>query len=854
MSLNFYCDPGLTVETTQATPKRFLVSSFGDTRLSQVWVGDPYVSYCAVQANPGDTEIGLVDTGEFFDATQIATTSGGIATARSGDQTFTYTGKTQSSLTGVSGITSVIKVQDVVYPDIIYYTYADGDLEMFPIGPDFQNFRLQLALGATAILGFPGLPALYTQKSIAIGIGNAVPVFVGLTVPAGVDQEFTNFSIQTTNLYKRDIADTTPIGITEAGLAPNAYMYCYRHNQGLPMPIRVLPANRQVFPSLPGFVFGEYKWRGENNRNALPLVPTVWDQDPNIVGLGKYVAGIGDSSDLAPTQLVQDGNSIRMQVERGQYFTGANRYYLPADPVLEFVPCSAANMNSDGTVTIPLKQIPRKDGAPIFVGTWILDNQQYYEKSIEYLYQATLLNPDGSMRTDLPEFYYILDRHSNTITLNKPIEAAGVIMFLGAISGQPKDYYNVPVYPVDNVLIIYVNRGADVDKLYANIWDFDRENGTLVVPSIAGALPNEALFAIASPAVAVLYDTGPDEVFQVETVDFNPAFSGLASGYFYLQQRVQAPTSLILACDKPMIPIPATQASIIGLVAFGPVYYTNDYALLSVTAYGPLNGEKVPNAVLNVVVDPATFTGTINYQDPVIEQVTVITGGDGTANLVFIPAPEHGLYMPTTQAIGSNGAWVLGGVATTNIANDTLILPEDLDLSQIWNNQEGWLVTTYTIADNDPLFGMIGADPSQGEIPWITTGFPGLPDYQTNGEIDAWRQGNTSVGNLVVPIDALDFNGNSFTSNAFNGTVRQLVYSTAVPANDSITSNIGAYFITFIQRVLIQIQLANSNVVSNIVLIQMAQPNVIVGDPWLILNDSVQGVLNQRRLGYVDQR
>ena len=300
------------------------------------------------------------------------------------------------------------------------------------------------------------------------------------------------------------------------------------------------------------------------------MVPTSWDQDPNVSWIGEiYVAGIGDSTDLEPVQLVQDGNSIRKCKWREVSISlvPIGIIYLPTQFWSSF-PCSAANMNSDGTVTLPLSQIPRSDGAPIFVGTWILDNEEYYEKSIEYLYQATLLNQNGSMRTDLPPFYYTLNRSNNTITLNKPIENAGVIMFLGGTSGQAQDYFNLPVYPVDNMLIVYVNRGANITKLYATIWDYNRENGTIIIPAIQGALPNEALFAIASPAIAVLYDTGPDDVFQVETVDFNPAFSGLASGYFYLQQRIQAPTYITLSCDKPTIPIPATQASVIGLVAF----------------------------------------------------------------------------------------------------------------------------------------------------------------------------------------------------------------------------------------------------------------------------------------------
>lgn len=846
MSLNLYCDQALTLQATQLSPKRFLVPAKGGTKASVVWLGDPYTSKCSIQANSGASVLNLADTGEFYSASDIAEMSSGHATAISGSQTFTYTGKTQGTLTGVSGITSTISVNDIVYPSVVYHCVGGTNLEAFPIGSDYISYRLALAVSPTPTLGFPGLPGIFPEKSIAIGVNNAIAVYVGLTVPAGADQEFTNFGVQVSNLYKRDASDTTAYGTTEGAYAPEAKMYAYRHDQGLPIPIRVLPINRKVSTDLPGFIIGQYKWRGDANRNATALVPTSWDQDPNIIGLGNYVAGIGDLNDLEPVQLVQEDNSVRMQVERGEYFTGSNRYYLPSNPVLEFIPCSESSMDSDGSISFQLQKTPRQDGAPIFIGTYVLDNQQYYEKTIEYKYQATLLNSDGTFRDDLPEYYFTLDRTNNTVTLNQPLSY--VIMFLGAVSGLAQDYFNMPVYPVDDIQLLYVDRGANASKLYAIAWTFDREDGTIIVPNIDGSLADQPLFAIGAPAVAVLYDTGPDETFQVETVDFNPAFSGLASGYFYLQHRIQAATSLVLSCDKPLIPIPATQASIIGLIAYGPVYYTNDYALLSVTAYGPLNGETIPNAVLNVIVDPETFTGTINYQDPLTEQITVITGGDGTANLIFIPKNGFGIYIPTTAAVGSNGDWLLAGLATTNTAGDTLILPvPGVPLSQLWNPQEGWLVTTYTIVNNDPLFGMVGADPSLGQIPWITTGTPGTGTYKTNGEIDAWRTGNVSVGTLILPIDALDINGHSYTNSLFNGTVQQLVYASAIPQ----VSTIGAYFITFIQRVLIRMQLENSNVYSNSILIQMSQPNLIVDNPWLILNDSIQGLINQYRLGYV---
>jgi hypothetical protein len=83
----------------------------------------------------------------------------------------------------------------------------------------------------------------------------------------------------------------------------------------------------------------------------------------------------------------------------------------------------------------------------------------------------------------------------------------------------------------------------------------------------------------------------------------NPAFSGITSGFVYLQHRQLAPVSISLACDKPLIAIPATLESIIDLVAYGPVYFNGDYSLLSATAHGPLNGEVVPNVTMKVVVD-----------------------------------------------------------------------------------------------------------------------------------------------------------------------------------------------------------------------------------------------------------
>lgn len=839
MALKLFADAALTLPINGTSPKRFLFPVKGGLKTSTLWIGDPFQSSCAAQAAPGAATISLNDTSEFFDASSIAGFSGHVATATSGTNTFTYTGKTQSSLTGVSGITSTIFLGDKVAPKIIYSGVGGSNIEAFPTGADLLNFNIKVAVGSNPVLSFPGLPAIFSVNQIRNGVSNALQLFISVQVPEGIDKEFMNFAVQVNNVFKRDNADTTVFSTTEGTYSPEGPIYAFRHDQSLDLPIRILPANRRVFPNTPGFIVGDYRWRSDSNRNATTLVPTRWNIDPQSVGLEKFIAGMGDSTDLSPEQLVEVQNSIRMVLHRGEYFTGANRYYLSATTNLEFLQSSAAAANPDGTVGLELQKSPRLI-SPIFVGTWILDSQGYYEKALEYKYVASLSNPDGSLRTDLPDRYFLLDRKSRMVTLNKSMD--DVLVFLGLVSGQAIDYFDMPVYPVDNVRLVYSSHPGNTGRAFAASWSFNREDGTIQIPSIAGALANEPIFALCSPSIAIAYDSGDTDLTEIDTVDLNPAFSGLAQGFFYLQHRRQRPSSLVLSCDKPRIAIPATQASIIGLVAFGPVFFENDFALLSVTAFSNIAGETIPNAKLDVVVDPTTFTGTINYADPLANTVSVITGGDGTANLIFIPKGGFGTWIPTAAASGS-----LAGVATTSIANDTLVLPDPIPLGQIWNVQESWKVTTYKVLNDDPLFGKVGGDPSFGEIVFHTSGTPGTDTYKTNGVRQAWRTGNVSSGNLILPIDAKDASGHSYTSSSFNGTVKKLVFAQALP----LSGNVGAFFVTLIQRVLIRMRLENSNVFSNSILLQMDTPDLIIEDPWLILNDSINGRLNQFRLGYV---
>jgi len=84
-------------------------------------------------------------------------------------------------------------------------------------------------------------------------------------------------------------------------------------------------------------------------------------------------------------------------------------YYLPGTPQLDI-------LNALGT-QLPLSKTPQPI-LPIFVGTYSLDSQGFYEKAIEYRYETAMAVTRG---IGLPEYYYTLNRSANTITLNAPL-------------------------------------------------------------------------------------------------------------------------------------------------------------------------------------------------------------------------------------------------------------------------------------------------------------------------------------------------------------------------------------------------------------------------------------------------
>jgi hypothetical protein len=153
------------------------------------------------------------------------------------------------------------------------------------------------------------------------------------------------------------------------------------------------------------------------------------------------------------------------------------------------------------------------------------------------------------------------------------------------------------------------------------------------------------------------------------------------------------------------------------------------------------------------------------------------------------------------------------------------------------------MVSIYAVSNTNPYLGMTGADTSRGEVAWATSGTPGTVNYKTNGELDSLQTGSQTP---LLPIKALDSAGRNHTDPNFSGDVVSLVY----PSSLSTIPVIGAYFVTYLQRSVIQVRTVDSTVESNFILLQMAMPSVIAEEAWLVLNNSTDGILNQYRLGW----
>jgi hypothetical protein len=703
---------------------------------------------------------------------------------------------------------------------------AGSVLTVAPQGTDlFQAPRFSIAVKPAASawsLTIPNTPFLAELPSSGL-----YPVSVRAKALPGDRHEAHAWSIRVTVIHNAVAVDSYDI--------PGSLVQA---TQSLNLRYRLLPSARQIQPALPGFVFGSYRWRDENSTNAHVLVPTDWTIDPDAIGREKFIAGIGFDDDLEFRRLVRDDHSIYPVIHHGTYFTGPDRYFCPSkDGVLEVIRVS------EGELTITLQKSPVR-GKIVYVGTYREDAQGYYDTDISYRYLGHGLQTSDGFDPDDAGFQFKLNRKTKTLTLNKAISST--VAYGGTVPLETIVKVDLPVFPMWDVVRVYVENANHP----VSVFNLDRVNGTATLLFPANMFGYSYYFEYV-PALAIFYEAEPEpdptvvdlSVAQIgervlKTADLNPAFSGLISGTVYLIHRRLQAKELVLYADKPRINVPATLLSIVGLVAYGPVYYENDFALLLAQATGNNEQEMVPNVRLRMIVG-ADFEGLINYQDPKTDLVEVVTGGDGLAAFVYSPPKAFGFYL--------DGA--------TSITNDTVTLPEPLPFTQLWNVDDGWVVRFYYVRDDNPLFGSVTANPDYGEIPWTTSGYPGSISYQTNGQ----RFQIKDNGVPMLPVNAYDSAGTpAFTeqgapNSGFNGTAQTLVYPPGSIPKDSF---IGAYYMTFIGRAQIQVQDEDSGLISNTILLQLEPaPEIhdispVNGYLYLDTDEDVrQGFINVNRLG-----
>lgn len=651
---------------------------------------------------------------------------------------------------------------------------------------------------------------------------------VKVTIPAGGRAVYSGWSVEFSVILSGEVIDflSVPAVVVQA-------------NQRVKSRIRLLPSSRKLLTSLPGFQFGTYRWRDETNTNKQVLVPTNWNIDFNEIGIEKFIAGIGDRSDLELKRLYRDDHSIHPIIEHGEYFTGHHRYFCPSkNGVLEIFRTTA------GELTFPLVSKPQRL-LPIFVGTYRKDDDGYYDDDLKYRYIAGNLNSLSGFDDSDPGYQFKYDPTGPSITLNQT--PTSTVAFAGFVPDQLTAALDLPVFPMWSLTGAYV----ETPDTPAAILSFDQFNGVAKFqfsPNQTG----KKLFIEYVPAVAVLYEAEADQSSPVSTdaflpsdsekllgsVDLNPAFSGIASGYIYAIHRRQHARAITLYADKPRINIPATLSSIVGLVGFGPVYYENDYALLLAQVTGSTPQELIAGSRL-VVVPSQDFQGFINYLDPTAQQVIGVSGGDGTCSFIYTPPKAYGFYLdPTVSTAGGN----------------SILLPEPIALSQLWNANDGWTCFTYFVRDDQPFLGKVGSNVGYGEIAWVTNGAVGTIDYKTNGQRVIWQANNKPV----VPVQAIDMHGvMAFnldgTLNAhFNGNAVQLIYGAPLPTG----SYVGAYYFSLSGRIQLQVMDQETGILSNTILLTLAPSPQITDTPdvngylYLSTSNSVeQGRLGANRLG-----
>lgn len=600
-----------------------------------------------------------------------------------------------------------------------------------------------------------------------------------------------------------------------------------RRDQALSNEFRTYPGSYSS-DEIPGFVLGEHRWRDRLERNAAEVLATRWDISPDVVGREKFTAGAGFAGDLQVVSLERPSgspNSICPRLQAGSYFTGPDQYYLPSDPVVEILPVSP------GTNTLLLAHTPGAQ-TPVFAGRFRSDEQGHYDAELRF---RRVLSFDA----DDPNPQFILDRKNKQLVLN-PGPNPGTL-YLGIANGATTQVIDSPLFPLWSIRKIYAESPYREIPFQSDLgsspsYTYDRNTGVFTF-HLDSQFIGQPLFADYDPAVAVIYDKANWKDAAngqlITDVDLNPAFAGIAQGYLYIQHRPQRVRSIELFADKQRIALPDEYANYTGAVAFGPVYNQNDYALLLAVAYGATTSERIVGKRLQAVVEPG-WLGTLNYQDPMSAVVGTTTGGDGSSTLVYLPPSGYGLYLDAALAV--SGA--------------TVTLPQPIPFDELWNSVDGWRVNFYSVKNDHPYLGKVGARISQGEIPFVTTGVPGTANYRTNGQRLRWN----AAGAPVRPINAKDAGGNNalisgVLNPSFTGTATKIVYSAPPPSG----ANIPAYFISYPGRIALRVVDPETGVSSNYIVLQLSDPPPLVESyepaPYLRLADQWTGRLNTNRLG-----
>lgn len=617
---------------------------------------------------------------------------------------------------------------------------------------------------------------------------------------------------------------TSEFHLQENGTAVSAYGSCMaiRETLSLRNTFRMYPSTK-ISEEVPGFVIGQHRWRSEQEVNAHAVLDTRWDISPEVIGREKFIAGVGHRDDLSVVGIEKtaaEPNSIRTRLKYGEYFTGADRYFLPATPEVEILRAEHSAQ------TLHLQKTPASQ-RPVFLGTFQADHTGYYDAKVRY-------RPVQAWDSEDSGYQCKLDRTNRTIETNKGLLPG--TLYLGVASGSALQAIDSPLFPIWNVKKVYTDRPyeeipEDVNLTTSPSYRYDAQAGVFSL-KLPPEYASRGVFVDYDPAVVAIYDSSLNTSHLVTDVDLNPAFSGIASGYLYLQHRNQRIKFLELFADKPRLPIPPAYQNYTGSLAFGPVYNKNDYALVLVSAYGYSEKDKVLGKRLQILVEPG-WKGTLNYQDPLQDTVEVVTGGDGSASLVYLPAPSFGYYLHQNS-----------------ISNAEATLPVSVSFDQLWNLDDGWRTRFYLVYSNHPYLGKKNAKISQGEIPWKETGVAGTSTYETNGRRVIWGTKTTPI----YPVNAKDSNDTlALTGNAinpaFNGFVQKLVFSGDIPTD----ADIGSYFVTYPGRVALRAYDPETGVTSNYVVLQLDDPPVYeeVTEPasFLRLADASNGRLNINRLG-----